>query len=231
MLGKLRKACVLVDRSNITSSCLFTNIYLTIFFFHFFSLPVLLLSHFLLHPPLSRSPTSFSFTCLFLLHLPLFPSPFSLSLLFHIPLSPISFTYLSHLLLFPASFAHLIYPPLLPFLPFFNPLLSHFFHRPLHFSTELAKSAAAAEELERKRKEAEEEALRLEEKRKEVEEEKVRMELLLQSEAQEKEELVSCSITLHFMSYFPFYVTLLCCPNTLGQTIATCLSTLCYFVD
>ena len=62
---------------------------------------------------------------------------------------------------------------------------------------ELAKSAAAAEELERKRMEAEEEAQRLEEKRKEVEEEKVRMELLLQSETQEKEELVSVFITLY----------------------------------
>ena len=213
--------------TSISPSSFFTS-----FLYQYCFSPIFSFTHlFLVHPPLSPSPVSFSFTCLFLLHLPLFPSPFSLSLLFHIPLSPISFTYLSHLLLFPASFAHLIYPPLLPFLPFFNPLLSHFFHRPLHFSTELAKSAAAAEELERKRKEAEEEALRLEEKRKEVEEEKVRMELLLQSEAQEKEELVSCSITLHFMSYFPFYVTLLCCPNTLGQTIATCLSTLCYFVD
>ena len=55
----------------------------------------------------------------------------------------------------------------------------------------LAKSAAAAEELERKRLEAEEEAKKLEEKRREVEEEKVRMEMLLQNEAQEKEELVS----------------------------------------
>lgn len=61
------------------------------------------------------------------------------------------------------------------------------------FLKELAKSAAAAEELERKRVEAEEEAKRLEAKRKEVEEEKVRMELLLQSETQEKEELVSNS--------------------------------------
>jgi hypothetical protein len=59
------------------------------------------------------------------------------------------------------------------------------------FFIELAKSAAAAEELERKRMEAEEEARKLEEKRKEVENEKVRMELLLQSETQEKEELVS----------------------------------------
>ena len=42
---------------------------------------------------------------------------------------------------------------------------------------------------------AEEEAKRLEQKRKEVEEEKVRMELLLQSETQEKEELVSHSLT------------------------------------
>ena len=66
-----------------------------------------------------------------------------------------------------------------------------------YFFTELAKSAAAAEELERKRMEAEEEAQRLEEKRKEVEEEKVRMELLLQSETQEKEELVSVFITIY----------------------------------
>lgn len=63
----------------------------------------------------------------------------------------------------------------------------------LVFLEELAKSAAAAEELERKRVEAEEEAKRLEAKRKEVEEEKVRMELLLQTETQEKEELVSNS--------------------------------------
>lgn len=55
----------------------------------------------------------------------------------------------------------------------------------------LARSAAATEELERKRREAEEEAKRLEEKRREVEEEKVRMALLLESETLEKEELVS----------------------------------------
>ena len=62
--------------------------------------------------------------------------------------------------------------------------------------TELAKSAAAAEELERKRLEAEEEAKRLEEKRKEAEEEKNRMELLLESESHEKEELVCIFINI-----------------------------------
>ena len=59
------------------------------------------------------------------------------------------------------------------------------------FPIELARSVAAAEELEQKRLEAEESAQKLEEKRKEVEEEKLRMEKQLQCEAEKNEKLVS----------------------------------------